>query len=127
MKTQHSKVITLMGGLFLILMFSIQAETLATTNKIQFTQKQNQDYTQVTALTIISRNKTLLNNSIISHTLKSSANVKAKAYFNDAEALYQQANSLYESGKKQEAKDMAMSSILVVIKSVEEHYQEKTN
>ena len=112
-----------MGGMFITLMLSTEAESYATTNKIEYTQSQNEDFTQVSAMTILERNKTLLNNSIISHTLKTSSNTKAKAYFSDAEAIYQQAHSLYKSGKKQEAKDMAVSSILVVIKSVEAHYQ----
>ena len=125
MKTTHVTVFTLMGGIFITLMLSTQAESYATTNKLEYTQSQNEDFTEVPAMTILERNKTLLTNSIISHTLKTSSNSKAKTYFSDAEALYQQANSLYKSGKKQEAKDMAVSSILVVIKSVEEHYKPK--
>ena len=125
MKTAKITVFTLMSGMFITLMLTTEAETNATTNKIEYTQSQNEDFTQVSAMTILERNKTLLTNSIISHTLKSSSNTKAKTYFSDAEALYQQANSLYKSGKKQEAKDMAVNSILVVIKSVEEHYQPK--
>jgi len=125
MKTAKITVFTLMSGMFITLMLTTEAETNATTNKIEYTQIQNEDFTQVSAMTILERNKTLLTNSIISHTLKSSSNTKAKTYFSDAEALYQQANSLYKSGKKQEAKDMAVNSILVVIKSVEEHYQPK--
>ena len=125
MKTANFTAFTLMGGMFITLILSTEAESYATTHKIEYTQSQNEDFTQVSAITILDRNKILLTNSNISQTLKASSNEKAKGYFSDAEAMYQQAHSLYKSGKKQEAKDMAVSSILVVIKSVEAHYQPK--
>ena len=125
MKTANFTAFTLMGGMFITLMLATEADSYATTHAMGYTHSQNAGFTQVAAITILDRNKTLLTSSNLSQTLKTSSNKKAKDYFSDAEAKYQQAHSLYKSGKKQEAKDMAVSSILVVIKSVEAHYQAK--
>ena len=102
----------------LLLLFSVAATSQADHDP----NAEEQHILTAPARMILDHNKWLLVGSTIGSALSKSSNSKAKGLYNEAHRLYTKAETSYESGEENLARDLSQQSMKALYESDKHHY-----